>query len=135
MAEAGAAVIYSTHYLEEVERLCERVLLIDHGRVIADGTVVEVTARAGGHPRMEITFAEEPSLAWCNGVPGISELSRAAEGRRITVQLTSLEQINLLLGLAGAAQCNVVEFSVHSPNLSDAFMALTGHALRDGEPD
>jgi ABC-2 type transport system ATP-binding protein len=134
MVEAGAAVIYSTHYIEEVERLCQRVLLIDRGHVIADGTVAEVTARAGGHPRMEITFADEPPSGWCNGAAGISELSRAAAGRMVTVQLTSLRQINGLLELAGAASCRVLEFSVHSPNLSDAFVALTGHALRDAEP-
>ena len=56
LAQAGAAAIYSTHYMEEVERVCDRVLLIDRGRVIAAGTVVEIIALAGGQPRMEITF-------------------------------------------------------------------------------
>jgi ABC-2 type transport system ATP-binding protein len=134
-AAGGAAVVYSTHYMEEVERLCDRVLLIDHGRVVAEGTVAELTAQAGGHPRMEIIFREEPPPRWCDGSTGASELSRADEGRKVIVQLASLEQINELLERARALRGEVLEFSVHSPNLSDAFIALTGHALRDAEPE
>jgi ABC-2 type transport system ATP-binding protein len=130
-AAGGAAVVYSTHYMEEVERLCDRVLLIDHGRVVADGTVAEVTAQAGGHPRMEITFREEPPARWCEGSAGVNELSRADGGRKVTVQLADVGQINELLERTRALSDEVVELRLHSPNLSDAFLALTGHALRD----
>ena len=73
-ATAGAAVIYSTHYMEEVERLCDRVLLIDHGRLIADGTVSELIALGGTQARMEIAFQTAPPPGWLNGLNGISAL-------------------------------------------------------------
>ena len=54
LRDAGAAVVYSTHYMEEAERLCDRVVLVDRGRVVAAGTVRELIAQAGGRPRMTV---------------------------------------------------------------------------------
>jgi ABC-2 type transport system ATP-binding protein len=130
-AQAGAAVIYSTHYMEEVERTCDRVLLIDHGRVVAEGTVAELIALGGGHPLMEIAFADTPPAGWHGGLAGLVELPPAVPGGRMVLQLADLAQINEVLESARATGARLLEFTVHSPNLSDAFMALTGHALRD----
>ncbi len=130
-AESGAAVIYSTHYMEEVERLCDRALLIDYGRVVAEGTVAELIALGGRQPRMEITFREPVALDWCAGIEGVTQLAAATSDGKITLQLTTLEQVSEVLERARAAGGRVLEFSVHSPNLSDAFIALTGHTLRD----
>ena len=132
-AQAGAAVIYSTHYMEEVERTCDRVLLIDHGRVVAEGTVAELIARGGGHSLMEIAFGDAPPMGWHRGVAGLVELSSAVPDSRMVLQLTDLTQINEVLESARATGARLLEFTVHSPNLSDAFMALTGHALRDSD--
>ncbi len=132
LAEAGTTVIYSTHYMEEVERLCcDRVLLIDRGRLIAAGTVSEVVALAGERPRIEITFEGEVPARWCEGMAH----NAAAGGARnkVELQLDSLAQVNQVLAQAREAGGRVLEFTVHSPNLSDAFMILTGHALRDAE--
>jgi ABC-2 type transport system ATP-binding protein len=134
-AANGAAVIYSTHYMEEVERLCDQVLLIDHGRVVARGTVAEVTAQAGGRPRLDITFRQSPPPGWWHGSEDVGELSQADEGRKVTLQVASLEQIYELLERARTLSVEVLDYSVHSPNLSDAFMTLTGHALRDAESE
>jgi linearmycin/streptolysin S transport system ATP-binding protein len=129
-ARAGAAVIYSTHYMEEAERLCGRVLLIDHGRVVADGTVAELIALAGGWPRLELTLEEPIASGWHADLAGVTPLpTTGAELARF--RLASLEQVSSVLERARAAGGRVLEFSVHSPNLSDAFIALTGHALRD----
>ncbi len=130
-AHAGAAVIYSTHYMEEAERLCDRVMLIDHGRVVAEGTVAELIALAGGQPRMELILDAPVAPGWHAGISGVTELAQAAGAGRITLQLASLSQVSEVLERARSAGGRVLEFSVHSPNLSDAFIALTGHALRD----
>jgi linearmycin/streptolysin S transport system ATP-binding protein len=130
LAEAGAAAVYSTHYMEEVERLCDRVLLIDQGRLVAEGTVAELIALAGQHHRMEITFQRNPPPDWYAGIAGVTELALETANNTVTLQFASLAQISELLGRARSAGGRVLEFSVHSPNLSDAFMALTGHALR-----
>ena len=134
-ANGGAAVIYSTHYMEEVERTCDRVLLIDHGRLVAEGTVTELIARGGGRPLMETSLDEMPPPEWYGGLAGVVELSSIPPDRRIVLQLAHLAQVSEVLACARAAGARVLNFTVHSPNLSDAFMALTGHALRDPESD
>jgi ABC-2 type transport system ATP-binding protein len=131
VAEAGGAIIYSTHYMEEVERLCDRVLLIDRGRVVAEGTVAEIVALGGRQPRMEISLHEELPADWYSGLGGVKELGAAGGNGKLTLQIASLAQVNELLERVRIAGGRVLEFSVHSPNLSDAFMVLTGHALRD----
>jgi len=138
------AVIYSTHYMEEVERLCDRVQLIDDGRVVAAGTVAEVIALSGGQPRIAITFRQPPPPAWSAGLPvaplavtdpsGDAALVSPDAPTRITLALTSLADTGKVLERATAAGGEVIEFTVHAPNLSDAFIALTGHALRAGAP-
>jgi len=130
-ARRGATAIYSTHYMEEVERLCDRVLLIDHGRIIAQGTVAELIALGGRHPRMEIAFREPARAGWCAGIEGVKELAQAADDRRVNLEIGNPAQAGELLERARTAGAEVLEFSLHSPNLSDAFIALTGHALRD----
>lgn len=131
LAQAGTAVIYSTHYMEEVEVACDRVLLIDDGRLLAAGTVAELIALGGQSPVIEITFRNPPTAGWYDALPGLIELSPAQSESRITLKLANLAQVSAVLECARAARREVLEFSVHSPNLSDAFMALTGRALRD----
>jgi ABC-2 type transport system ATP-binding protein len=133
LADAGTTAIYSTHYMEEVEVLCDRVVLIDRGRVVANGTVPEIIALAGRRPRIEITFQSPLSCKWYTGVVGVSEISAPANDAKAVLQFESLAQVSELLDHARAAGGTILEFNVHSPNLSDAFMTLTGHALRDDE--
>jgi ABC-2 type transport system ATP-binding protein len=133
-AAAGAAVIYSTHYMEEAEHLCDRVLLIDRGRLLADGTVSELIALGGTQARMEIVFRTEPPAGWLKGLRGISELPTQSGASNTVLALVSLNQAGEVLERVHTSGAHLLEFSVHRPNLSDAFIALTGHALRDPEP-
>jgi ABC-type multidrug transport system ATPase subunit len=133
-AAAGATVIYSTHYMEEAERLCDRLLLIDHGRLIADGTVSELIALGGTQARMEIAFQSQPPTGWLNGMRGVSELPTQSGVSKSILPLANLNQAGEVLERARTSGAHVLEFSVHRPNLSDAFIAMTGHALRDPEP-
>jgi len=131
LARAGAAVIYSTHYMEEVESACERAILIDHGQLLAEGTIAELIARGGDHPVIEITFRDAPRAGWHGRLSGLIELAPLRGAARVALQLANLAQVGAVLDCARDAGTEVVEFSVHSPNLADAFMALTGRALRD----
>ncbi|MBV8056186.1 MAG: ABC transporter ATP-binding protein [Deltaproteobacteria bacterium] len=135
LADAGAAAIYSTHYMEEVERLCDRVLLIDKGRVIASGTVAEVIATAGGRPRIEFTFSAEAPAAWYKGIDAIELPHPAGAAGRVALALANVDAVPELLQRARQVAGGLPEFSIRTPNLSDAFMTLTGHSLREGEPD
>jgi ABC-2 type transport system ATP-binding protein len=133
LADAGAAAIYSTHYMEEVEQLCDRVFLIDRGRVIASGSVAEVIAIAGGRPIIEFTFAGKTPAGWFDGFDAIELPSARGTAGRVTLALASVDAVPELLQRSRELVGGLQEFSIRSPNLSDAFMTLTGRSLRDIE--
>ena len=131
-AQAGGAILYSTHYMEEAERLCDRIILIDHGKIVAQGTDRELIALAGSEPRIEITTKKALPVGWSFGLAGVAELPFAVlDGFAAAATLRSLDQVPEVIRRAAEAGDEVVEFRVHRPNLQDAFLKLTGHALRD----
>ncbi len=131
-AQAGGAILYSTHYMEEAERLCNRIVLIDHGKIVAQGTDRELIALAGTEPRIEISTKKKLAPGWSNGIDGVTELPwEVLDGFAAAATLHSLEQVPDVIRRAGEAGDEVIEFHVHRPNLQDAFLKLTGHALRD----
>jgi ABC-2 type transport system ATP-binding protein len=134
-ADAGAAIIYSTHYMEEAERLCDRVLLIDRGRLIADGSVDQLISLGGGKPRMELTYRGQLPAAWPEGLAGVREVAPAGGEGIVTLEMASLAQTSDMLQYLRASGVRVIDFSLHSPNLSDAFIALTGRTLRDNSQE
>jgi ABC-2 type transport system ATP-binding protein len=101
----GRAIVYTTHYMEEAERLCDRVAIVDHGRLLAVGTVAELVAAHGG-----------PSAL-------VAETS-AGEVRLVTAD--PLRELNRL-----AVSGPVRSFRVERARLEDVFLHLTGRRLRD----
>jgi hypothetical protein len=93
-----------------------------------------VIALGGGKPRMELTFNGEAPAGWHLGLAGVIELGVNAGGKR-AYEIDGLARVNEVLQRARGAGCAIAEFAVHSPNLADAFIALTGRALRDPAPD
>jgi ABC-2 type transport system ATP-binding protein len=131
-ANSGGAILYSTHYMEEAERLCSRIVLIDHGKIVAQGTDTELIALAGTEPRIEIVTKKELPRGWSNGLAGVTELPwEVLDGFAVALTLATIEQVPDVIRRAGDLGDEVVEFHVHRPNLQDAFLKLTGHALRD----
>jgi ABC-2 type transport system ATP-binding protein len=131
-AAAGAAVLYSTHYMEEVERLCHRAILIDRGRVVAAGTSAELIENAGAQPRIELVTRAPLPPGWSAVLDGVSELP-VDVANRASLALANPDQVPEVLRLAERLGGEVEEFHLHRPNLQDAFIALTGHALRDAD--
>jgi ABC-2 type transport system ATP-binding protein len=129
-ADAGSAVIYSTHYMEEAERICDRVILIDHGKMLADGSLEELISLGGGRTRMELTVRGALPAEWSRGLAEVQIAPSDGEGK-LTLEMASLGQVSEVIQRLRALDVNVVDFSLHSPNLADAFIALTGRALRD----
>jgi ABC-2 type transport system ATP-binding protein len=134
-AGAGSAIIYTTHYMEEVERVCDRVLLLDRGKIAAEGTVEKLIALAAGRPRMELTVRGELPANRFRGMAGVSEVAQSGGAGTVTLEMTSLAQVSGILEQLRAAGVQVLDFSLHSPNLSDAFITLTGRSLRDNAED
>jgi ABC-2 type transport system ATP-binding protein len=130
---AGTAVVYSTHYMEEAERICDRVCLIDGGRLVADGTVEELIARAGRRTRVELTYRGALAAGWDRdlGGQGIRLLANGAGDGHLALELPGHAEIGGVLDRLRTAGARVLDFSLHTANLADAFVALTGRTLQE----
>ena len=137
-AAHGAAVLYSTHYLEEAERVCDRVVLIDEGRLVTQGTPEELIRHSGGALRLEVVTRTELPADWFKDLDDdvhviATSLGASATSRGVTVQvaLSDLRSASRVLHRAAESGGGVLEFHVHQPGLQDVFIALTGRELRD----
>ena len=130
-ADTGSAVIYSTHYMEEAERICDRVLLIDRGKLIAAGDLGKVISLGGGRPRIELTYRGHLPKGRFGSLAAVREIGGTGIEGKTTLEMNSLAQVAEVLHGLRTLDVNVIDFNLHSPNLSDAFIALTGRTLRD----
>ena len=133
----GKTLVYTTHYMEEAERLCDRIVIIDHGKVLADDTVRGLYRRLPASRSVALDLeppaASENLLAGLAAMPGISAVQGTAGGVRFD---TADFGANLALALEHIAGLGARVTSVKSgqTSLEDVFITLTGHALRDGPP-
>ena len=128
---AGKTVLLTTHYMDEAERLCDRVAIVDHGQVIALGTPRELIARVEGHEVVEFAVdgaALDPAaLARLPGARGV----RAAQGGFALVVDRVHLTVPALLAYLEMVGAPLERLSTHSATLEDVFVALTGRHLRD----
>ncbi|TNC29090.1 ABC transporter ATP-binding protein [Amycolatopsis alkalitolerans] len=129
---AGMAVLYTTHYMEEAERLCDRVGIIDHGRLVAEGTRRELVARLGQRDR--ITLSAQGDLAAftakCRALPGV-EGADTADGEVHLIVDEGRQLLPRVLDAADHAGVGVRSAEVTEPDLEAVFLHLTGTALRE----
>ncbi len=137
-AESGAAVLYSTHYMEEAERLCDRVVLVDHGRVIATGTPAALVREVGTGVRLEVATRAPLPEDWLAGMHGVRSVTPRlsgddprARGNWAHVAIDRLSAASSVIERAAARGQEVLEFHLHQPDLQDVFLTLTGSELRD----
>jgi len=127
----GRTVVLTTHYMDEAERLCDRVAIVDRGRVIASGTPRELVASVVGREVVEFEAPQgglqEPDL---RALPGIHAVRRQGAGWALTVDRVHVAIPALLehLERAGVA---LAALSTHRATLEDVFVSLTGRRLRD----
>jgi ABC-2 type transport system ATP-binding protein len=124
--EHGVTVFLTTHYLEEADALCDRVFVIDYGRIVASGSPEELKRGISGDT-VELTFSEDGAA-----VAAAALLDGQFEGPLVRLQLPSavdgLPTVFRALEHAGISPLGV---AVRRPTLDDVFLSLTGHALRD----
>ena len=129
----GRTVVLTTHYMDEAERLCDRVAIVDHGRVIALGSPRELIRSLGAEQVVECACASGDGLTLSDftALPGV--LAARVDASRYTLQVNAAhETIPALLSLVTLHGATLTELSTHSPTLEDVFVSLTGRHLRAG---
>lgn len=137
LVSGGTTLLLTTQYLDEADRLADRICVVDAGRVIAEGTSGELKARVGGE-RLEVTLEQEDGLEDAARV--LERYAHADGGVRVDTERRYL--VATVAGGSGllaavvrdldAARVRVDELGLHRPTLDDVFLTLTGHAA---EPD
>ncbi len=131
---AGGTVLLTTHYMEEAERLCDRVAIMDHGTVIALGTPRSLIASLGAEHVVEFALADgaarAPSPAELAGLPGVRAVRPGVDRTALTVAEVH-RAVPALLGLLERRGAELSLLATHHATLEDVFVSLTGRQLRD----
>ncbi|AEF39255.1 ATP-binding cassette domain-containing protein [Hoyosella subflava] len=126
LAASGVTIVLTTQYLEEADRLADRITLIDGGRIVAEGTPAELK-RLVGVQRLDIRAANREAFSRI----AASREHVTADGAALTLSFATdgaARHVRELLNGIDPGNCDVHEFSVHQPTLDDVFLSLTGNA-------
>lgn len=134
--ERDLTILMTTHYMDEADKLCDRIAIVDHGKLVALDSPLKLKASIPGTNILEVSFSEEPQ-GWLETLKGLPEVASVTaqdhvfriasnNGPRTTVELVQA---------ARRAQVTVTSLSVQSTTLDDVFVHYTGHQLRDALQD
>ena len=126
----GKAIIYTTHYMEEAERLCDRIVIMDHGKVIASDTLAGLYARIPASQILDVEIDGKLDLNALKQVAGVKDALFANSQLRITLHDLSRDGA-LVLTWLGMHGLKVKHISSGRANLETLFLTLTGRQLRD----
>ena len=133
LAGEGRTLVYTTHYMEEVERLCDRIVIIDHGRVLADDTLAGLLASAPVANKLTLKYDQPPdgaALAEITNLPGVTRVDIV--GTELSVSAADLgTAAPRVLERLAARGFSCQELTSRRANLEDVFLSLTGRTLRD----
>jgi ABC-2 type transport system ATP-binding protein len=132
LSAEGMAVLYTTHYMEEAERLCDRIGIVDAGELKAQGTRAELVGLVGEHDRVSLEGVGDLQAATraCLALDAVQAATVEAGGVALIVD-QARSVLPELLRLAAGAGVAVSSVDVHEPDLEAVFLHLTGKALRD----
>jgi ABC-2 type transport system ATP-binding protein len=136
LVDRGTTVLLTTQYLDEADALADRILVIDHGRTIAEGTAAELKARVGGE-RLEVALAAPAPAAADALAPLVAgPVVTADGGRRLRAPIVARHGVaTAVIRALDEVGVAVDDIEVHRPSLDDVFFALTGSAPAPGHPD
>jgi ABC-2 type transport system ATP-binding protein len=128
----GGTVLLTTHYMDEAEQLCDRVAVVDHGKIIALGSPRQLIASLGAEHVVDFATDGAPAMndGELAGLPGVTQVRREDGRVRLTVQRVH-ETLPALMTLLASRGVRLSELTTHHATLEDVFMALTGRHLRD----
>ena len=129
---AGRTVLLTTHYMDEAERLCDRIAIVDHGKVIKLGTPRELIASLGGDEVVEFACESGGALAAAEleALPGVTAARKQGEVWALTVAEVHVA-IPSLLAFTAKRALALTRLSTHRATLEDVFVTLTGRQLRE----
>jgi len=126
----GTCVLYTTHYMEEAEKLCDELAIIDHGKIIAGGTLDELRAEFGGNDIIRLTGSFEPSSV----EPVVAELNAGILSLTPEVLMIAISEgarvLPAVLQAISATGADIRDTRLSEPNLESLFLKLTGKELR-----
>ncbi|AWC27216.1 ABC transporter ATP-binding protein [Bacillus cytotoxicus] len=131
--EKGMTVIYTSHYMEEVEHLCERVAIVDHGKVIAVGTKTELCNRLtdGFMVKVQLNHFTQKLLRELRAIPTVERVVIHEETNTFDIGLQNGEAVGTVVSVAVENRAQILKLEVQEPNLEALFLQLTGRSLRD----
>jgi len=137
LKQDGRTIVLTTHYMDEAERLCDNIAIVDHGQVIALGTPRQLIASLGADNVIRLGLGEHVPAALPVSLDELLRLSGVTGGREIAggfeLRVGSVQAVlSSLLMLADQRGIRWTELSTHSATLEDVFVALTGRELREG---
>ncbi len=126
----GITVVLTTHYMEEADQLCDRLAIIDHGRLLAEGTPAQLKSEAGGAAAIDLALSGERAEARnaLRAIEGVQEIQDTERGLRI---LVTPERSGVPRVVAAVAPFGLTDLRVVDPSLETVFIALTGRDLRE----
>lgn len=129
-SEKGKTVFFTTHYMEEAERLCNRVAVIDHGEVIATDSPEELVHQHFTEEAIEFQLGQPPSAEALRKLTGATNV--VTENDKVTVYSSSVPAtISALMEMAGKEGMKLTDLYVRRATLEDVFLKLTGRRIRD----
>src|SRR5215467_251400 len=128
---SGGTVLLTTHYMEEAARLCDRVAIMDHGKMIALGTPAELIESLGADQIIEFSVTQPLTDEPLKRLPAVNHLHKRGEVYALTVSEIGVA-LPALLAEIKRQQSELVTLTTHQATLEDVFVSLTGRMLRDG---
>ncbi len=135
LVKEGTTILLTTQYLEEADKLANKIAVIDHGQVIAEGTATELKAKVG-HEHLELTLAN--TAAFEQATTLFSNLSVTSKASDLTMSIAldqGVHQLRSLLDQLDDQKIAIDNFGIHRPTLDDVFLKLTGHQAEEVQPE
>ncbi|EOP76827.1 hypothetical protein KOW_05022 [Bacillus cereus VDM006] len=131
--EKGMTVIYTSHYMEEVEYLCERIAIVDHGKVIALGTKTELCNRLadGFMVKLQLNRYNQELLQKIKDIPTVERIIIDEDTNTLDIGLKNGEAVGTVVSVVVEKHVRILKLEVQEPNLEALFLQLTGRSLRD----
>lgn len=129
---AGMTVLYTTHYMEEVEEIAHHIAIVDQGKLVASGTRSELVKLVGGQDRVELRVVgdAEPLAQSCKALDGVATVQVKDDVLNLIVE-DSNAILPYVFEMAGRTGARITAVEIHEPNLEAVFMHLTGRNLRE----